>query len=87
MDDLRSAIHASLRSGDAFTRSSAVQFLILLPSASYENAVKVCQRILSAYQRTSSGRLYQPEFSLLPVLPYTEKQEQSPSGFLKRSTG
>ena len=42
-----------------------------------ENGVKVCQRILSAYQRTSSGRLYQPEFSLLPVLPYTEKQEQS----------
>ena len=84
MDDLRSAIHASLRSGDAFTRSSAVQFLILLPSASYENGVKVCQRILSAYQRTPSGRLYQPEFSLLPVLPYTETQEQPPSGFLKR---
>ena len=86
MDDLRSAIHASLRSGDVFTRSSAVQFLILLPSASYENGVKVCQRILSAYQRTSSGRLYQPEFSLLPVLPSSGKPEKPFSGFVGHST-
>lgn len=86
MDDLRSAIHASLRSGDVFTRSSAVQFLILLPSASYENGVKVCQRILSAYRHTSSGRLYQPEFSLLPVLPSSGKPEKPFSGFVGHST-
>lgn len=85
VEDLRSAIHSSLRSGDVFTRSSAVQFLILLPSASYENGVKVCQRIQDAYRRTNSGRRYLPDFSLLPVLPYAEGAEQSASGFVRHS--
>jgi hypothetical protein len=41
---LRSSIQSSLRSGDVFTRCSATQFLLMLPSASFENAGMVLGR-------------------------------------------
>ena len=87
MSDLRSAIHSSLRSGDIFTRSSPIQFLILLPSASYENAVKVCQRILAAFSQTSGGRISSPSYSLLPVLPYKEDKGEDFQPFHRFTTG
>ena len=87
MSDLRSAIHSSLRSGDIFTRSSPIQFLILLPSASYENAVKVCQRILAAFSQTSGGRISTPSYSLLPVLPYKEDKGEDFQPFHRFTTG
>lgn len=83
MDDLRSAIHSSLRSGDVFTRSSAVQFLILLPSASYENGVKVCQRVLTTFRQAPSASRFRPEFSLLPVRSFPEEHSSSVAGFAK----
>jgi DNA-binding SARP family transcriptional activator len=47
---LRSSIQGSLRSGDVFTRYSANQFLLMLPSASFENAGKVLERIVRHFK-------------------------------------
>lgn len=69
MESMRAAIRSSLRSGDTFTRSSMVQHLILLPTASYENSVMVVERILSAYRKTLVGMSTATKYSILPVLP------------------
>ena len=76
MESLRSSIQSSLRSGDAFTRFSAAQYLILLPTASYENGVRVLQRILDHYERGILGKTTQVKYSLLPVLPVPEDGEE-----------
>ena len=47
MSQLRNAIQFSLRRGDVFTRYSVSQYLILLPTISYEN----CEMVLKRVQR------------------------------------
>ena len=77
MEELHEAIRGCLRSGDAFTRVSATQYLILLPTANYENGVKVLQRIISRYENTLAGKGAQVQYSLLPVLPTGENEHQA----------
>lgn len=74
MEELHEAIRGCLRSGDAFTRVSATQYLILLPTANYENGVKVLQRIIDRYENTLAGKGALVQYSLLPVLPAEEKE-------------
>ena len=81
MDELRDVILSSLRIGDIFTRYSSAQYLILLPTASYENGVKILQRILNNYQRTLVSNATSVKYSLLPVLPALPSEE-IPSGFV-----
>lgn len=69
MDSLHDAISRTLRAGDVFTRFSRDQYLIILPSAGYENAAMVLERVIAAYQRTLSGMFTQVRYSILPVLP------------------
>ena len=69
MDSLHDAISSALRAGDVFTRFSRDQYLIMLPSSSYENASMALKRIIAAYQRTLSGMTTQIKYSILPVLP------------------
>ena len=69
LEELRHVIHRCLRTGDVFTRFSAAQYLILLPTANYENSVKVVQRILNNYTQTVVGKLASVKYSILPVLP------------------
>lgn len=45
MDQMQEVLLSSLRSGDAVTRYSASQFLVMLPGCQYENARKVMDRI------------------------------------------
>ena len=49
MDNLEKHLVQSLRKGDVITRCSSSQFLIMLPSANYENSCKVCQRFVSSF--------------------------------------
>lgn len=76
MESMRAAIRDNLRSGDTFTRSSIVQHLILLPTASYENSVMVMERILSAYRSTLVGISTSTKYSILPVLPAGDGDEK-----------
>lgn len=69
LEELRHIIHRCLRTGDVFTRFSASQYLILLPSANYENSIKVVKRILNNYTQTVVGKLAHVKHSVLPVLP------------------
>lgn len=69
MQDLSAAVQRSLRAGDIFTRFSGTQLLLLTPTASRENGVKIVNRILETYQSTLSGRTTRVDYSLLPVLP------------------
>ncbi len=50
MGQLRKAIQLSLRRGDVFTRYSVSQYLILLPTISYENCEMVLKRIVRQYK-------------------------------------
>lgn len=68
MQALHSVIGQTLRLGDVITQYSQTQFLLLLPSASYENAEKVAVRLLNrfAQQYKNTHRIH---YSLLPILP------------------
>lgn len=69
MDSLYDAISHTLRTGDVFTRFSRDQYLIMLPSSSYENATMALERVIVSYRRTLSGMTTQVKYSILPVLP------------------
>ena len=51
MDNLEKHLCRSLRKGDLITRCSSSQFLVMLPSANYENSCKVCQRLITSYEK------------------------------------
>lgn len=72
LEELHSVIHRHLRAGDTYTRFSASQYLVLLPTASYENGLKILDRILDAYRRTLIGLTTTIRHSILPVLPTGE---------------
>lgn len=49
MDNLEKLMVMVLRKGDVITRCSASQFLLMLPSANYENSGMICQRIIAHF--------------------------------------
>ncbi len=51
MDNMSEHIRLNLRRGDAFTRCSSSQFILLLPQANYENSCMVSRRVISAFHR------------------------------------
>ncbi len=51
MDMLLDTIKSSLRKGDVISRYSGAQYVLLLPTASFEDGEIVMQRIVSAYYR------------------------------------
>ncbi|MBO5666183.1 MAG: hypothetical protein J6S45_01910 [Firmicutes bacterium] len=51
MDQLQEQIQSSLRRGDAMSRCSGSQIVILLPYANYDNSCMVCERIIQSYFR------------------------------------
>lgn len=51
MDQLLVALQTQLRSGDVVSRYSAVQYVVMLPAANFEDSQKVMERIVSAFYR------------------------------------
>ena len=51
MENLETQIRTNLRRGDAATRCSISQYILMLPQANYENSCKVCERIIKAFYR------------------------------------
>lgn len=66
---LRGVITSSLRRGDVFTRYSVSQYMVMLPSASFENADAVLGRITRNFRRAYPKMEILLHFSILPLNP------------------
>lgn len=67
MNHLQTAVQTSLRRGDAYTRYSVSQYMIMLPSASYENGAMVMARIVRNFKKAYSRRDLTVSYSLQPI--------------------
>lgn len=72
MSNLGAAIASSLRQGDAYTRYSVSQYMIMLPTASYENGEMVLQRIIRNFRKLYIRKELLVNYSLQAILPDTE---------------
>lgn len=52
---LRAILQKSLRQGDVIAQYSLRQFIVLLPTANYEESIMICQRVCSAFYRRRRG--------------------------------
>ena len=69
VSQLHDAIQFSLRRGDAFTRYSVSQFLILLPTINYENAEMVMKRIVRNFKKDNPHSKAVLTYKLQPLAP------------------
>lgn len=69
MDGLKTVITRSLRRGDIFTRYSLNQYLIMLPTTTFETSGMVLERIKKAYRREFPNLSVTLRCSTLPVKP------------------
>lgn len=69
MSELGESICRSLRRGDVYTRYSVSQYIILIPTASYENADKVLHRITSNFKKDYTRKDLNVDYSLMALLP------------------
>lgn len=69
MNDMEQAIFSSLRRGDVYARYSVSQYLILLPTISYENGEAVMQRIIRNFKNRHPQKQLVIDYSLQPVTP------------------
>ena len=69
MEHLETQIRVNLRRGDAATRCSVSQFILMLPQANYENSCKVCERIIRAYNRRYPHSPAAIQYTVYPLSP------------------
>lgn len=69
MDLLKESIDSALRKGDVFTRYSVSQFLIMLPSISYENAEMVMERVTRFFRQAHPKAPVLLKYSVQPLSP------------------
>ncbi len=69
MDKLKETIQHSLRRGDVFTRYSVSQYLIMLPTSTYENGDMVMQRISRAFRKENPKAPVFLKYALQPLTP------------------
>ena len=69
MDHLEGAIRLSLRKGDVAARFSAAQYVVLLPTVTFESGSKVLERIIKRFSR---------EHRNIPVIIHTKLQPLDP---------
>ena len=69
MDNLEEQIRTNLRRGDALTRCSVSQFLVMLPHANYEDSCMVCRRIIGAFSRRYPHSPAKLRFTVQPLEP------------------
>lgn len=68
MDALKRAISGSLRRGDVYARYSIAQYIILLPTASYENGCSVMKRISTSFKKEYFRKDLVIDYALQSVL-------------------
>lgn len=69
MDELGAAIRLSLRRGDVFCRYSVSQYLLFLPTSTYENGEMVIKRIVQNFKRSYSRKDLSVVYSLQSITP------------------
>lgn len=69
MDALKLIARFSMRRGDAFTRYSSNQFLILLPSTTAETSILVMQRIVENYRKEFPNIAVVLEYATQQITP------------------
>lgn len=72
MNHLQTAVYSSLRRGDAYTRYSVSQYMIMLPTASYENGEMVMTRIVRNFKKAYTRKDLTITYSLQPISPYMD---------------
>jgi DNA-binding SARP family transcriptional activator len=70
MFKLREVVTLSLRHGDVFTRYSVCQYLVMLPTNSYETGSMVMRRICDRFRRENPKMPVVLSHALMPVVPY-----------------
>ena len=69
MDKLYTKITQTLRHGDLFTRYSVNQYLVMLPTTSFETSEKVIRRITDAFRRENPKMPAMLAYTLHPIIP------------------
>lgn len=69
MDELDESIRTSLRRGDIYCRYSVSQYLMLLPTATYENGEMVLKRIIQNFKKAYSRKDLSITYSLQSIIP------------------
>lgn len=67
MENLEEVIRTSLRRGDSAAKCTSSQYVIMLPSANYENSCMVCDRISKAYSRKYPGSDTMIHYEVCPI--------------------
>jgi hypothetical protein len=75
MDNLFEVIKTSLRRGDVFSRFSATQYVLMLPTLTYENCEMVMERVIRRYKQTFRAKAAEIIASVQPLSP-VELQER-----------
>lgn len=69
MDILFEIIKGSLRKGDVFSRFSATQYVLMLPTLTYENCTMVMDRIIKRYKQTYRSKAVEIFTNIQPLNP------------------
>ena len=71
MDNLEKHLSRSLRKGDVITRCSASQFMVMLPSANFENNCRVCQRFIASFEKKYPHSPVYVDYDVQALVPST----------------
>lgn len=76
MELLGSSVCSSLRRGDAYSRYSVSQYIILLPTSTYENGELVLKRIIQNFHRLYTRKDMMVTYSLQAIVPQGSRVEK-----------
>jgi len=69
MENLEEQLRLSLRRGDATSRCSGSQYILMLPQANYENSCMVCDRVVNAFARRYPHSPAKLQYTVRPLEP------------------
>ena len=69
MEKLDEEIRTSLRRGDAASRCSSSQYILMLPQANYENSCMVCSRVAKNFARKFPHSPARFQYTVYPLHP------------------
>lgn len=79
MQALKTALMAGLRKSDVVARFSHTQYILMLPSLTFENGQKVLQRIVRKFEAQYSNHQIRLTIALHPIGPIESTGAQEPS--------
>ena len=72
MDKLKACIFNSHRSSDIFSRYSVSQYILMLPTTSYESGERVLKRIAGEFQKSNNNDRIILQYKLQPLEPVSK---------------